>query len=86
MTTPNYLPPDELSPEERLDALVEVLAEGIIFLADKGELKRLAAGEFDRDESGDGALTSGENEGIRSCAASGADGGGEADGGENGTG
>lgn len=78
--------PDNLSPEERLDALVELLAEGIMCLADRGELRRLAAGEEIGGEAGDRALTSGRSEGIRSCAGNGAEGGGQAGGGENGTG
>lgn len=33
----------ELTPEERLDALVEVLAEGFLMIAEKGELDDLLA-------------------------------------------
>lgn len=63
---------DEMTPEERLDALAEVLAEGIICLGDKGQLERFAAGEDDVVESGECALTSGANDAIRSCGARGA--------------
>lgn len=80
------LSPDEMSPEERLDALVQVLAEGIIYLGDKGQLERFAAGEDDGDESGEPALTSGGNEAIRSCGERGAVEEGEANGDEHGGG
>lgn len=33
--------PEDLSPEERLDALAEVLAEGILCLGESGELAAL---------------------------------------------
>lgn len=75
---------DEMTPEERLDALAEVLAEGIICLADKGQLERFAAGEDDGVESGACALTSRANDAIRSCGARAASNGGEANRGENG--
>ena len=78
--------PDNLTPEERMDALAQVLAEGIIYLADKGQLEDFAAGKDTDGESGDMALTSGGNEGTPSCGAWGADDGGETNRGEHGGG
>lgn len=88
MVTPNNeapaLPAGGMTPEERLDALVEVLAEGIMCLGDKGQLERFAAGEDDGAESGECALTSGANDAIRSCGARAASNGGETNRGEHG--
>ena len=77
-------PPANISPAERLDALVQILAEGIICLGEKGLLEDFAAGEDDEEKLDDWALTSGGNEGIRSCGESGPSSGGLAGGGEYG--
>ena len=80
------LDPNDMSPEERLDALAQVLAEGIIYLADKGQLEDFAAGKDTDGESGDMALTSGGNEGTPSCGARGAADDGKTNRGEHGGG
>ncbi len=67
-----------LTPEERLDALAEIFADGIIFLAETGQLRDFAGGHGTDGESGDLALTSGGNEGTSSCGARGTKDGGEA--------
>ena len=82
----HYLDPNDMTPEERLDALAQVLAEGIIYLADRGQLEDFAAGKDTDGESGGRALTSGGNEGIRSCGARGATDDGETNRGEHGGG
>ena len=78
--------PDDMTPEERLDALVQVLAEGIIYLGDRGQLERFAAGKDTDGESGDMALTSEGNEGTPSCGARGAADDGKTNRGEHGGG
>ena len=64
---------ETLTPQERLDALAEVFAEGIACLAETGQLRDFAAGYGTLGESGDLALTSGGNEGTPSCDARGAE-------------
>lgn len=60
-----------LTSEERLDALAEIFADGIVFLAETGQLRDFAVGQGTDGESGDSALTSGGNEGTPSCDARG---------------
>ena len=48
------LTPDKLTAEERLDALAEVLAEGILHLAENGEPLPLPAAETSSQERRDG--------------------------------
>lgn len=69
---------EDLTPAERLDALAEIFADGVISLAETGQLMDLAVGHGTDGESGDMALTSGGNEGTSSCGARGTKDGGEA--------
>ncbi|MBI4376143.1 MAG: hypothetical protein HY549_06795 [Elusimicrobia bacterium] len=76
----NYRPhlnPDDMTPEERLDALAEVLAEGVLYLAENGLLdgKSQAMSDEANQNPGKLALTSGRTEGTPSF-----DGAGKADG------
>lgn len=61
----------DLTPEERLDALAEIFADGIVFLAETGQLRDFAGGHGTDGELGVLALTSGRNEGTPSCDARG---------------
>lgn len=59
------LSPDKLTPEERLDALAEVLAEGILHLAENdGPLPRPAAETLSlerRGDQGEAAMEAGDS-------------------------
>lgn len=62
--------PDEMSPEERLDALADVLAEGILYLAERGLLnlddEAAPASAGANQKLVESALISGGNEGTHS--------------------